>query len=414
MKSYDVLILGAGIAGVSAALHLQAAGRSVAIADRRKPVEETSYGNAGLIQREAAVPYSFPRDWGKIASYAFNLLPEANLHYRAIPWLVPFLYRYWRAGTPERAAATARAMLPLLDRCVAEHEAFAQRAEGTPAFRRTGFLKLYRDTAKLEAQLREEEDAAARYGVVYTAVSSQDLAAMEPALAGSGFAGAIHMPQAVGTGDPGAVGRAYTRLFETGGGAIVTGDAADLTRDADGWTLPSSGVAARAAVLSLGPWTAQTLSRFGFSLPLGIKRGYHMRYRAKPGAALQRTVLDRDCGCAITPEPDGVIRVTTGAEFALLDAPPTPVQLARIEPILLRDYPIGERLMPEPWMGSRPCLPDLLPAIGPVPGLPGLWVNAGHQHLGFTLGPVSGRLLAQMMTGEAPFTDPRPYRLDRF
>lgn len=413
MKSFDVAILGAGIAGVCTALHLQAAGRSVALIDRGAPVSETSYGNAGLIQREAIIPYSFPRDWGKIFNYAFNRLPEANVHWTALPALAPFLYRYWRQSSPERVAATARALKPLVERSVAEHEALAQRAGTAETFRRTGFLRLYRDAAQFDAQLREEEDAAKKYGVVFAAKTAAELRAMEPGVTGD-FVGAIHMPQAVGTGDPGFVGRAYVRLFQDGGGAVLTGDAHDLVRDGDGWSLPASGIRSREAVLALGPWTAAIAKRLGFFLPLGVKRGYHMRYAPRGPVPLNRTLLDRDFGCAITPEPEGAIRVTTGAEFALLDAAPTPVQLAKAEPALRAAYPLGERLMAEPWMGARPCFPDLLPAIGSVPGQPGLWVNAGHQHLGFTLGPVTGRLLAQMMTGEPALTDPHPYRLDRF
>ncbi|MEL6227851.1 MAG: FAD-dependent oxidoreductase, partial [Pseudomonadota bacterium] len=73
-----------------------------------------------------------------------------------------------------------------------------------------------------------------------------------------------------------------------------------------------------------------------------------------------------------------------------------------------------KRLDAEPWLGSRPCLPDLIPMMGAVPGNRGLWANFGHHHLGLTLGPVTGRLLAEIMTGEKPFTDPAPYRVDRF
>jgi D-amino-acid dehydrogenase len=108
------------------------------------------------------------------------------------------------------------------------------------------------------------------------------------------------------------------------------------------------------------------------------------------------------------------IRLTTGAEFARFGAPPTPVQLNKVEPIARKMFPLSERVEAEPWLGARPCLPDMLPAISPVPGKKGLWANIGHHHLGFTLGPVSARLLADMITDAEPFTDPTPYRIDRF
>ncbi len=98
----------------------------------------------------------------------------------------------------------------------------------------------------------------------------------------------------------------------------------------------------------------------------------------------------------------------------LRDAPPTPVQLGKVEPAARKLFPLDKRVEDQPWLGRRPCLPDMLPAIGPIPGIRGLWANFGHHHLGFTLGPVTGRLVAEMMTGATPFTDATPYRPDRF
>jgi D-amino-acid dehydrogenase len=90
------------------------------------------------------------------------------------------------------------------------------------------------------------------------------------------------------------------------------------------------------------------------------------------------------------------------------------VQLQRAEPIAKTLFPLGERLDPEPWMGVRPCTPDMLPVIGQAPRHKGLWFAFGHAHHGLTLGPVTGRLLSEMMTGEKPYIDPAPYRADRF
>ena len=170
---------------------------------------------------------------------------------------------------------------------------------------------------------------------------------------------------------------------------------------------------AREAVVALGPWSDDVTRALGLKIPLGWKRGYHMHYRAEGNATLNRPVIDTAFGYVLASMGRG-IRLTTGAEFANRDAPKTPVQLARAEPHAREIFPLAERVDTEPWLGRRPCLPDMLPVIGPVPGRPGLWLDFGHQHLGLTLGPVSGRLLAEMMTGAAPYTDPAPYRADRF
>ena len=124
-------------------------------------------------------------------------------------------------------------------------------------------------------------------------------------------------------------------------------------------------------------------------------------------------MLDAQNGYVLTPMLGG-IRLTTGAEFAPRDAPPSPVQLAKAEPLAREIFPLAARVDAQPWLGRRPCLPDMLPIIGQAPRHKGLWFDFGHHHLGFTIGPVSGRLLAEMMTGEETFTNPAPYRAERF
>jgi D-amino-acid dehydrogenase len=138
-----------------------------------------------------------------------------------------------------------------------------------------------------------------------------------------------------------------------------------------------------------------------------------MHYRAAGEAKLNHPILDVERGYFMGPMQLG-IRLTTGAEFALRDALRTPVQLARAEPIARDLFPLAEPLDNEPWMGARPCTPDMLPVIGPAPWHKNLWFAFGHAHHGLTLAAVTGRLIAEMATGEAPFVDPAPYAAARF
>ena len=410
----DVIVLGAGMVGVSAALHLQKRGRSVVLVDRRGAAEETSYGNGGIIQREGIVPYGFPREWSKILTYALNRSPEANVHWRALPSIGPQLWRYWRHGTPALIDRSARAMRPLIERVVVEHEALMSEAGVTGMLRRTGYLKLYRSQAKLDAALATEEVARRIYGVTSEAKDSAAVRALEPHLA-EDFAGGLLMVQPVSVGDPSALGKAYAELFRRNGGRFVTGDARTLDAVGEGWRIRNvdGDITARDAVVALGPWSDEVLAAQGIRVPLGVKRGYHMHYRAKGNATLARPVIDTDNGFALVAMTRG-IRLTTGAEFTTRDAPATPVQLARVEPVARAMFPLEERIEATPWLGARPYLPDMVPMIGPVTGRAGLWADFGHHHLGFTLGPVSGRLLAELITGAATFTDPHPYRVERF
>jgi D-lysine oxidase len=410
----DVIVLGAGMAGVAAALHLQQRGRSVALIDRRGPGEETSYGNAGIIQREGVVPYSFPRDPALLVKYAFNLLPEANLHWSALPRIAPWLFHYWRASTPARVAATAQALRPLVERCIAEHEALMAPAGVLGLVRRTGYLRVYRSAQALDAEIAKDAGARETYGVNYEPLDRAAVAALEPHLKDA-LAGGVLMPDPVSVADPGAVVKAYARLFAEHGGRLLRGEARTLEETREGWQVQTAeGVAsAPAAVIALGPWADDIFRRLGYRFPLGVKRGYHRHFRAEGNATLDRPVLDAERGYVLAPMSQG-IRLTTGAEFAQRDAPPTPVQLERALSAAREIFPLGAPADSQIWLGGRPCLPDMLPIVGPAPRHRGLWLDFGHHHLGFTLGPATGRLLAEMMTGEAPFTDPAPYRADRF
>ncbi len=138
-----------------------------------------------------------------------------------------------------------------------------------------------------------------------------------------------------------------------------------------------------------------------------------MHYAPQPGTVLNHPVLDVDNGFLLAPMARG-IRLTTGVELADRDAPKTPVQLTRAEPVARTLFPLGERVDDEPWMGRRPCTPDMMPIIGPAPRHKTMWFAFGHAHHGLTLGAVTGRLIASMMTGEEPFIDVTPFRADRF
>ena len=128
---------------------------------------------------------------------------------------------------------------------------------------------------------------------------------------------------------------------------------------------------------------------------------------------MRLAMLDAERGYVLVPMAQG-LRITTGAEFAQVDAPATPVQLRRAEVAARELVDLPQAVEAEPWLGNRPCTVDMLPVMGPAPRHAGLWFNFGHAHQGFTLGPVAGRLLADLVTGQAPFVDPAPYAATRF
>jgi D-amino-acid dehydrogenase len=413
MARTDAIVLGAGIVGTSIALHLAKRGLAVALIDRRGPGEETSYGNAGIIEGNTIFPPAFPGDLKAVLRIALKRATEADYHLSFLPQIAPWLIAFRRNSAPARLLETARVMRPLFARAVSEHAALLKEAGAERYLTRTGWLRVYRSDRSFAAQARELA-MARELGIDNRALSVEEARALEPALSPV-FRHAVHWTGAVSVTNPLAVTRAFAARFAALGGVVLNGDARTLHRADGRWRVDADEgpVDAGNAVVALGPWSPDVLDRLAIRLPLGIKRGYHLHFRPRGNAALARPVLDADVGYCLAPMEQG-IRLTTGAEFAHRDAPPTPVQLERLMPAARDLFPLGEPVEAEPWLGRRPCFPDSRPVIGRAPGHSGLWLAYGHAHWGLTLGPATGRLIAEMITGAAPFCDPAPFAAERF
>ncbi|NML99092.1 FAD-binding oxidoreductase [Paraburkholderia sp. RP-4-7] len=408
---FDTIVLGAGIVGVSVAVHLQKRGRSVALVDLKQPGNETSFGNAGLIQREGVYPHAFPRGLLTLLRYARNQSTDVRYHPDAMLKLAPFLWQYWRNSHPRRHAAIARSYATLIEHCVTEHRALAQEAGASSLLRPIGWMKVFRTAAKQDEETRRAELWHREFGVEFDSLDATRLRQTEPDLDTSLLAG-LRYVASDSVSDPNALVSAYGRYFEQLGGRFFIGDGTTLN---DKWAVYTheGKIEATSVVVAMGPWSEQVTSRLGYRLPLAVKRGYHMHYEAQPEARLNHPVLDIEHGYLIAPMSRG-IRLTTGVELARRDAPRTPTQLNAVEPIARTLFPLGARIDGEAWMGARPCTPDMMPIIGPARRHKDLWFAFGHAHHGFTLGAVTGRLVAEMITGESLLVDPHPFRAGRF
>ncbi len=412
----DVVVLGAGIAGVSVAIHLVERGRSVVLVDRRGPGEETSFGNAGLIQREGIVPYAFPQDIRTVLRHARNRSIDASYHPSALPFIAGRLAQYWWHSRGANHLRIQRLYEPLIARSLDEHATLIDKSGAETLIGKTGWLKAFRSARAFDIAAAEADRLKTEFGLGHERLSSAQFAAEEPDVLAP-MAGAIRWTSSWSIRDPHALIQAYVRYFQSRGGQLVRGDAAGLGEHATErvWCLDleHGRVQARDVVVALGPWSDVVTRPLGYRLPIMIKRGYHMHYRARDGKTLNNPLFDAEAGYMVSPMRAG-IRLTTGAEFALRDAPQSPVQLERAERVALAVAPLGERIDRQPWMGARPCTPDMMPIIGPAPRHRGLWFALGHGHHGMTLGPITGRLLAEQMTDGAPSLDPEPYRPNRF
>lgn len=413
MAKAELVVLGAGIVGLSCAIHLQRAGLSVTLVDRGEPGCETSFGNAGVLSRGSVVPFSTPNVWKSLHRYAFNLDAGVRLAPAFIPQFTPWLIRFLRECTTSRAIAISEGLNELLRRAVDEHAALTVEAGVGHLLRRDGWVRVFR-TERGFRGFRFEQEQLRMLGVRTEILDAGGLAELEPNLRPGFYRGAWY-PQTAAVTDPGAVCQAFSALFQAEGGAIRRGTVERIKPTPAGWRveLEADALHADQVVVAMGSWSADILKPVGVDLPLLWERGYHLHFHVTPGNEIQRPVNDVEGGYVIAPMEQGH-RVTSGIEFAPRDGPPSPVQFERVLHAARSAVNLGDCLDGEPWLGRRPSMPDSLPVIGAAPGHPKLWLAFGHGHIGFTTGPITGRLITDLVTGRKPVIDPTPFSADRY
>lgn len=408
-----ILVLGAGIIGTCTALELVLRGHQVVLVDRRAPGGETSYGNAGVIQREAVEPYAFPRDLMTLVSAAVNRRLDVRYSLAGLWQFWPSLLRYWSNSAPHQHRLISQAYASLIAHSTAEHRRFIALADAEDLVRRVGLRMVYRTPEALDRAATASERLIDEYGLNCVAMGRVALSIAEPTLHASLLAGALHWTDSWSTGDPGALVERFFRSFLQRGGHWALGDADTLRETQVGWRVETDEGTfhVQEAVLALGPWADRHVRRLGYRLPLFAKRGYHQHYVG--GDTIAVPTLDAERGYVIAPQNRG-LRLTTGAELAPLSARPSPVQLIGAETQARQLLNLGQPVELKPWLGARPCSADMKPIIGAAPRHAGLWFNFAHGHQGFTLGPASARLLADQMEGLQPFVCANPFLPSRF
>jgi len=410
-KQADVIVLGAGIVGVSAAIAARQRGLAVVLVDRREPGSETSYGNTGVLSSGSILPFNKPSLWSALPAYMTNrhaaLRWDPAWAIRNIDWLVRFLAN----ATPSRTKPRATALHGLIGASLKLHREWIVKANAAQRIRETGWLKAWRSDAVGAA--KEEQAFLAEYGIASQLLDRQAISALEPNIVPVYKVGLLHS-QTASVDSPGAVVKAYARMFAGSGGEILQSEIKTIVPAGEGWRVMLAGgeISARHVVVALGPWSADLLRPLGYRVPLAFERGYHQEFKPNPARSLQRPIHDAEGSFLMTPMEQG-IRVTSGVELTARDAPSSFAQLDQVVPAARNVVEFGEAVG-EPWRGARPTLPDSLPMIGPAPRHSGLWLSFGHQHIGFTTGPATGVAIAAMITGSEPPFNAAPFSPGRY
>lgn len=400
-----VMVAGAGIVGVSTAIWLQRAGHRVTIVDRAGPAEGTSHGNAGVLAAGAVIPVTVPGILGKAPGMLFDRNQPLFLRWSYLPRLLPFLRRYLGYATSGHVAHYARNMTHLLGDSLVQHQALSAGTKAAQFVHDDDYCFGYA-TAQAHAADAKGWAIRAENGHVFEQMTGADYAAVDPFYDGQ-FETVVACKNHGRISDPGAYVKALAAHFVDQGGEIVIAELHDIEMENDicEALLTSNGrMTADHIVLAMGPWSGDVARKMGLrKLSFESERGYHIEL-LNPSAMPVSPMMVAAGKFVITPM-EGRIRCAGVVEFGGLKAGPS-----RAPFDMLRRY--IDKLMPDvtfdstvEWMGHRPAPADSLPLIGPVDRAGRSYTAFGHQHVGLTGGPKTGRIIADMIGGTKSNTD---------
>ncbi|MCU0830413.1 MAG: FAD-binding oxidoreductase [Rhizobiaceae bacterium] len=414
-QTSGIIIIGAGIIGVSTALTLRRAGHAVTVFDPKGPAGGASFGNGGAMAASGILPLNTPG----IVRRGLKMLADPHqplfIKWRYLPKIAPWLMRFASHATPEQTERTAMALARLVMTSWSDHAALAS---GTPAERylvRSDYAFIYPSRAAYEADAYGFA-LKRKAGIRWEEIEGARLKAYDPALAQTDGFGVVYDDgeHAILT-DPGLYVEGLAAGFEALGGRIIRAAVDDIRVETDEQGRKrATGVMAGGAfhsggtvLLAAGAWSKPLAAKLGLTLPLETERGYHLELW-EPNVQMKRPLLVTQGKFVVTPM-DGRIRCAGIDEFGGLAAGPSPEGPALLEYWVKRALPAIQWRRTTDWLGFRPTLPDSLPLIGRAPGIANTFLSFGHHHLGMTAGPKTGRLLAMMMQGEKINEDIGPF-----
>ena len=409
----EVVVIGGGIVGAAAAAAIVETGRQVVLVERAEIGGGCSSGNSGLIALSGCVPHALPGVLGRLPRYLLSRSGPLSIRpghlLTSLPWLVAMV-RASRLQSVKRIAAALATM-----------QAHAKRAAQDLA-RAAGCSDLIRDTGTIYVFDSEQAHRDARLafslrrdnGVALQDLSGDELRELEPG-APSIFRRGVLVPGNAYCGNPERFVKAVGRLFEGRHGRIVraTVKAIEPTgRGARVHTDAASTIDADVVVVAAGAWSGSLVRPLGAELLIAPHRGYHVMV-AGASDRVTYPLLWEQKGFAIVPMEQG-LRAAGTVEIAPADDPPDPRRAEQIAVQLGRAMPGLDLSKATRWMGVRPATPDSLPYIGRFNGHANILVAAGHNHLGFSLGPVTGEAIRDLIVGRRPSFDISPMAVDRF
>jgi len=407
------LILGGGIIGLACALELQKRGQAVTLIDREEPARGCSFGNAGIIATSEVFPIISAKRVIGLPKMLLDRDGPAVMRMAGFKDLLPWLLRASLTLTPERQRGISTALGSLNTAALPAWRALLNDIRGSALLRERGMIELMRAPASpedLAGHCRSLNDM----GLSTRPLSGDDVRELEPMIGETSTGGVLHENTAHVT-DPFDVAMALLAAFQGRGGQIVLDEAITIEPRHNGHTVHgrSTSYVADTIVVAAGMASGALLRPLGATVPLQAERGYHLRLPLPTGWLNRPLTFHRE-SCVASPLTGG-LRLAGTVEFASPDAAPDWSRADRLAQFAQRyfskEIPLGGA---ERWMGSRPSLPDSLPAIGLHPIVPKLAYAFGHQHLGLTQAAVTAQHIANLLTARCSPTSLAEFDLSRF
>lgn len=415
-RPLEVIVIGAGVVGLSIALWLQRHGHQVEIVDPAPPLPgidyrgAASFGNAAMVAPNGIFPVASPGILWQVPRMLRDREGPFSLYWRDLPDLAPWLSSFVLSSRRKRFDQLTQSLAALMRHIEAGHGPLLEEAGLGTLNRGAGSMHLYRSAAELTAGIAAmaQRNAAGIRGEI---LGPEEIRRLEPELAPSYIGGAIFNDAFV-IDSPEAYCRGLAKAILSRGGRFTSARAEGLTPESERLTLQTS-IGPRKAdrvVLAAGAWSRDLARRFGQRLNMNTERGYHVSFAPEAGL-LSRPVMFPADGFFLTPMT-GEIRAAGTVELGGLGKPPRPTRVEVLERKARRMLP-GLGAKHGEWLGYRPSTPDSLPFIGASTADPRLYIACGHGHLGLTLGGITGKIIAALISCETPELDPAAYAIDR-
>ena len=412
-QALEIAVIGAGVLGLSSALWLQQDGHRVSLFDAQSPGSSTSFGNAGVITTGSVEPTSTPGILMQIPKYLLDPESAIRIRWAYLPKLMPWLLRFLWASRPKGVKQASDGLACLMQQAHEAHVTLAKLTNATGHLHQTGWLKVY-SNEKSFAGTKLSRRLMDRHDISYEILNYDELRQLEPALSRDFQFGLLHQ-QSSFANTPQQLSNAYMAHFIAQGGLYQPQNIQRLEPLGDGRIRLHTQSAAQdfdRIILCAGAWSKKLAADLGDKVILDTERGYHLLLEPGQAGQLRRPVYVAERHFVLCPMNEG-IRITSGEELAGLDAPPDYNRIRKLIPHAQQALPGLSSEVKREWMGRRPSTPDSLPVIGPSPRHPHVLYNFGHQHLGLTLGPISGKIIADHIAGRFHM-DLAPYRINRF